>query len=101
MHGHGKTLGVGFLRHSAEDVYVHSIKWITGGAGFEDALDRVDLLNSERVHLLPRFLRRCRSADELRDETGAHWFRQKLSVFGPVTALGGKERPAHEQFRSE
>ena len=60
------------------------------------------MLGGKIVHLLARFLhtlRGLRTNWALND--GPHYFRQIFGVFGSVSALGGEERTAKEQFGTE
>ena len=57
-----------FIDHGAQNVHIHPVERISRHARFEDALDGIDMLRGEFIHLFARFLSTLRRPNELRIE---------------------------------
>src|SRR5438270_6610882 len=98
---HWEFAAMRLLNDRAKDIDVHPIERIARHAGFEHALNRVDMLRGQIIYLPAGLLCVLWRADKLRVERSSHGFRDEFRVLRSVPAFRSKKRSAKEQFSAK
>ncbi len=102
MDGQRQILRMGFVRHGAGEQEVEAVvEHAVAPSRFEDGFNAIHARALQFVHLLARFLRRLRRADDLRGDGRADSLRHVAGEFGAVAAFRGEHGAANEELRAQ